>query len=291
MTLSDHDTQWVQALADHEIHQLSPVGDPYVLGRWHPGRVKLRGYDREVRAALRALLGHQPAAKKFVIIARPRSGTTLIKRLMNQVPGVLCDAEKLSCAVFAPRRFVNNLARREGIEAYGVKILSYQLLEVHRMGARVPAFIQGLVEDGFTLIHLRRNSFDQSLSLATARATSAYHLPPGHNDAMQEIEIDADRFAVQFHRSEVMLEYEDLLFSHVPHLRLQYEEHLKNPQAHQACIDRICAEIGIASAPVHADLTPTSERTVITNLNAIREKAAAVADSFASGKEQEAPSP
>jgi LPS sulfotransferase NodH len=221
----------------------------------------------------RRLLQLPRAPKKFVIIARARSGTTLIKRLMNQVPGVQCDAEKLSCAVFAPRAFVNNIARRKNIDAYGVKILTHQMLEVHRMGAGVPLFLQSLLEDGFTLIHLRRDTFDQALSLVTAQETNAYHMLDGDGHGVREVEIDPEQFALQFHHSQVLLDYEDLLFSRLPHLRLEYEEYLKDADYHQACIDKICAEIGVPSAPVQADLTPTSRRTVITNLQALREQA------------------
>lgn len=286
MTVSDDYISWVQALAAHEIHDQPPVGRPYVLGRWHPSRVTLRGYNRELRGMLRRLLQLRPAPKKFVIIARARSGTTLIKRLMNQVPGVQCDAERLSCAVLAPRAFVNNLARRQDIDAYGVKILTHHMLEVHRMGSGVPVFLQALVEDGFTLIHLRRDTFDQVLSLETARETSSYHMLNADGHTVREVEIDPERFALQFHYSQILLDYEDLLFTYLPHLRLDYEEYLKDADCHQACIDKICVEIGVPSAPVQADLTPTSKRTVITNLQALREKAEMVSARLAYDHDQ-----
>lgn len=274
MTQEQERLQWQQALATHAIHDIEPVGTSYVLGCFDARRFTLRGYNRELRAGLRAMIRPTAAPKKFVIVARPRSGTTLLKRLMNQVPGVMCDAEKLSCAVIAPRRFVNNLAHRPGIEAYGVKILTYQLLEAQKITRTLPAFFEGLVQDGFTLIHLRRETFGQTLSLVTARATSAYHIPPGHSDAMQEVEIDVEMFARQCHRSKMMLEYEDLLFSRLPHISLQYEKDLKGEAAHQATIDRICDALSLASAAVHADLTPTSKRTVITNRDALQKRVA-----------------
>ena len=72
-----------------------------------------------------------------------------------------------------------------------------------------------------------------------------------------------------------MLDYEDLLFSGLPHIRLQYEEDLRGAAAHQATVDTICAALGIASAPVRADLTPTSNRTVISNRHALEQRVTA----------------
>mgnify|MGYP000492331937 CR=1 FL=1 len=68
-------------LSAHPVHAIPPVGDPYVLGRWHRDRVSARGYLLEARVALKALVV-RGRPERFLILARPRSGTTLLYRLL-----------------------------------------------------------------------------------------------------------------------------------------------------------------------------------------------------------------
>lgn len=263
-------TAWRQALAAHAVHTTPPVKDRYVWNRWHHARVSLRGYRREVRAHLGALVRPAAEPRKFLVVGLPRSGTTLLTRLINQVPDMRCDGEVLSRAVWAPHLFLNRLARNRGLTAYGSKLLTYQLFEV-QMLRDVPGFFQSLVADGYVLIHLRRDTFKQTVSLATARETSSYHITPQRDRGAFEVTLDQDAFLTQYRYSEMMLDYEDLLFSGLPHLRLQYEQDLTGPAAHQATVDRICAQLDMPTAPVQADTTPTSGRSVITNLDVLRE--------------------
>lgn len=63
-----------------------------------------------------------------------------------------------------------------------------------------------------------------------------------------------------------MLDYEDLLFSHLPHLVVQCENDLLRAETHQHCVDQICSALGLVSGPVTADLARQAIRTEVTNL-------------------------
>ena len=97
-------------LSDHRVHAIPPVGDPYVLGRWHKGRNSLRGYAREaiVKARL-AIRAQYDMPEKFVIFGRPRSGSTLLSRLLGQVHGLRCTGEMLNYAMVDPRGYLDGL--------------------------------------------------------------------------------------------------------------------------------------------------------------------------------------
>ena len=56
-------------LSAHPVHAIPPVGDPYVLGRWHRDRVSARGYLLEARVALKALVV-RGRPERFLILAR-----------------------------------------------------------------------------------------------------------------------------------------------------------------------------------------------------------------------------
>jgi hypothetical protein len=163
-------------LQSHPVHAIAPVGDPYVLGLWHKDRASWRGYAYEARVAAKALL-RQGDPAKFLMLGRPRSGTTLLYRLLRQVPGLHCDGEVLHHAVLAPRAFLNRLAAIKQARAWGGKLLSYQMFEVQRIRDHA-GFLEGLVEDGFLLIHIRRDTYAQCLSLSTAQAGLGGVLPP-----------------------------------------------------------------------------------------------------------------
>lgn len=263
---------WLQALARHPVHDIPPVGDPYVLGRWHKDRASIRGYLFEARVWAKSML-RQSRPKRFLIVGRPRSGTTLLRGLLRQVEGMHCDGEMLHHAVLAPHAFLNRLAGIKQTRAYGSKLLSYQIFEVQKI-ADPAAFLEGLVADDYTLIHARRETFDQALSLSVAQSGLGYHLRPGADMDTRSVTLDTDRFAAQMRHHAAMLSYEDLLFSEVPHLRVQYEDDLRVDTSHQATVDRICAALDVPSGPVMAQTSRVSDRREITNIEALRAIAA-----------------
>lgn len=275
MTQDCADTaEWRAALAAHPVHNIPPVGDPYVLGRWHKDRASWRGYAFEARVALKALMVRN-TPQKFLMVGRPRSGTSLLRELLNQVAGLHCDGEVLHHAVRAPKRFLNQLAGIKSAQVFGSKILSYQMFEV-QMIAEPARFLEELVQDGYRLVHVRRDTFDQVLSLSTAQAGHGYHIRKSDTektDARRVVELDSDLFEQRLRHHTAMLAYEDLLFSRLPHLRIQYEDDLKHPQAHQPTVDRICAALGHPTGPVEASLSRTSERTEIANIDELRTSA------------------
>ena len=265
---------WRMALAGHPVHDIPPVGDPYVFGCWHKDRFNWRGYAFEARVNAKALWVRN-SPKKFLMVGRPRSGTSLLKGLLNQVDSIHCDGEVLHHAVMNPRRFLNRLAGIKSTPVYGSKILTYQFFEV-QMISDPAAFLEALLVDGYTLVHVRRATFDQALSLSVAQAGHGYHIKTGATGSVQEVTVDEDRFANQLRHHAAMLNYETLLFSKLPHLRVQYEDDLKRVATHQATIDRICAALGVAPSPVMAELERTSERRQITNLDSLRSRAESI---------------
>ena len=71
-----------QAVFDRVL-AMPPVDTTYVAGRWHHDRVALGGYVIEARILLKSLTVPRNRNKRFLIIGRARSGTTLLTRLLN----------------------------------------------------------------------------------------------------------------------------------------------------------------------------------------------------------------
>lgn len=60
----------------------------------HRDRLKLRRLRLEAKVWAQSFVRHD-TPKPFVIYGRPRSGTTLLVRLLDQVPAIRCDEELL----------------------------------------------------------------------------------------------------------------------------------------------------------------------------------------------------
>lgn len=242
-------------LSLHPIHSIPPVGDPYVLGRWHKGQITLRGVAREAVVKLRlSMRGAVDDPDKFLIFGRPRSGSTLLARLLGQVHGLRCTGEMLNYVMREPQAYLDGLARLSGAAVFGSKVLSYQLLEIQRLDPW--RFFNEMAGAGYTLIHLRRNTFDQALSLSLAQATGHYHRMNGDRKVPMPAQIDIPQadFAAQYRWNAAMLDYEDALMSRLPHVTINYETDLAQARMHQPAIDMICGRLGLPPSTVKADM-------------------------------------
>jgi hypothetical protein len=243
-------------LADRVIAQHPAIGteprDAYRFGQ-HPHRLRLKGIAMEARVYCKALCrGQQP--KKFLIFGRPRSGTTLLRHLLGQVPDVICDGELMHDRILSPDLLARALPRRAGVGCYGFKLLSYQMTEVQKI-RRPFAFMENLQEQGYKVIHLTRQTGPQTLSLVTAQTAGRYF--NAGNQMTTEIKLDPDRVLAQIQWNERMLQFERDLMGYIDHLPVVYERDLMDQTQHQAITDRICAVLGHPSDSVQAQMTRT----------------------------------
>ena len=253
-----------------------PRTDIYGRIKVHPDRFRLRNLPMEAKVLVKSVLRHD-APKPFVIYGRPRSGTTLLVKLLDQVPRIRCDGELLHYFLVDPTGFLARLPRRAGpdVAAYGVKLISYHLLEVQRI-RRPLAFFDRIGARGYAVLHLTRNTWDQTLSLVKAQESHVYFTDATKLDALR---IDPEMFLRSLRWNEDMLAYERRVMAHVPHLHVDYDADLRTPDGHQPCIDRISAFLGTGSAPVAAKTRRTGGQGGLQKVSNMDELAARVRDS------------
>ena len=266
-------------LTRHPAHNIPSCGTEYVFGRVHPDRLSATGYRMELGKGLRAIYarmkGKTGAKHRFVVIARPRSGTTLLVTLLHQIPDLRCDGEMLHHAVLRPTGLLRSLARTCQQSAYGCKVLSYQMLDVQRMADPL-AFCQSVQAAGFHIVHLTRDTFGQCLSLSKAQHTGFYHQKSETpvSTLPSEMTLDEDVFRQQVHWNLTMLDYENKLLAALPHLSLHYDTDLTTPEAQQRSTDKICDRIGHSSGLVQArtkKVDTMSGGTRITNRDRLKD--------------------
>ncbi len=196
-----------------------PVDTKLRFGVWHRDRLTWRGIWLEAKVLGKSWVVHRNRnVKKFLIIGRARSGTTLLTDLLNAHPDVTCDREMLHRSVISPATYLDNLAQKSCTSAYGAKLLSYQMAQVQRL--RYPEhFLAGLHDRGFRLIHLKRNTFDQTLSLMMAQKSGKYH--SRENNIKKDLAyLDPQDFYQRLEWSAMLLEYEKHVLRKLPHISI-----------------------------------------------------------------------
>jgi LPS sulfotransferase NodH len=241
----------------------------------HPHRLTARALPMEAKVWAKSLLRNDDP-KPFLIYGRPRSGTTLLVRLLDQVPAVRCDGELLHNFLVSPVRFLRRLPRRAGpdVQAYGVKLISYQLMEVQRI-RRPLAFFDKVAGYGYGVVHLTRDTWDQTLSLAKAQASGLYFTNKARS-APRTLRLDPDRFLALLRWNEAMLAYEKAVMAHVEHFQVCYEHGLSKAPHHQPTIDELCAYLGIPSAEVGVNMRRTGGKTGLQKVENLEDLAAHV---------------
>lgn len=249
------------------VRQAAPVDTSYIAGRWHRDRLTHRGVWVEARVLGASLLApRNREVRKFLIIGRARSGTTLLTQLFNAHADITCDREVLAKSVLNPVGYLERLAAKSTTPAYGAKLLSYQMAQVQRFRDPV-GFLHRLSDRGFRFIHLTRHTFAQTLSLSTAQSRQVFHRREA-GPAVARFVVDIDDFLRRLEWSDMLLEYERYCLSDLPHAALSYEEDLLPAERHQATTDRLFDWIGVPHAPVAANLRkllPDDPRALIEN--------------------------
>ena len=255
------------------IHAMPPVDTKLVAGRWHRDRAAVEGFLIEARVFLKNKIVPYNDNKRFLLLGRARSGTTLLTRLLNDHSHIHCDGEILKYNMLSPRRHFERLAGKSASSVYGAKILSYQMVQVHRM-YNPKKFLDYLVAQGVHLIHLERNTFLQTLSLAVAQRRRQYHVHKGAEALNQKIYFEPQDFLRRLLWSEALLSYEKAALLGLPHMRVLHERDLVDRVSQQDTLDRICTLLEVPAEPMNSPIKkvlPNAPEDIIENYGEIHE--------------------
>jgi hypothetical protein len=156
--------------------------------------------------------------------------------------------------VLSPVNFLNRRANWTSESTYGCKVLSYQLIEVQKIG-RPDIFFSELQKSGFTIIHLTRQTLSQCLSITIASENQLYHRRKITDEKNKAVEINIEHFTRRLMWNIKLLEYEKYIMKDIPHLSISYEKDLLSEECQQPCIDKVAKHLGVESGPVKARLS------------------------------------
>ncbi len=204
---------------------------------------------------------------KFIIFGQGRSGSTLLKQLLNSHPEINCEGELLSL----DDRYINNSLMLKLVHhmpflffnyrkwisknpVYGFTLLFYQYYPQKYM-------LNKLVEQGWKIILItRRDSLHQSLSHLVAKQTSVWHRRSDEKEKPAKVTIDPEEFQ---HWISVLIKRDTIisdLFKGLDHFEVVYENDLSQESLWPESMSRVFDYLGTDNAPVKANLKKTYAR-------------------------------
>jgi len=224
---------------------------------------------------VQALMGHQLTSDdlpqpRFILFGRGRSGTTALLSMLADLPSLHCEGEILHDYVRWPHRHVLGRCSLSRPKGYGCKVLSYQVRDVQTELESPRDFIRDLYNEGFSILYLRRtNLLRHALSNIRARREQ-FHKKKGDSGATEAraLRVDPEHVLDWMQSSDALRDYEKQLLEGVPHLSLTYEQHIRDPETHQATIDEICSFLEVESIPIESSyekIAPPSLQEGVAN--------------------------
>lgn len=267
-------------------------GEVSPMYKWPHYRVKhLR---RDARFYLANVLPAKDV-RRFCILTTFRTGSEVLVELLNSHPQIRCEGEIMNGRPMFPYLFARGKARAanyRGLDAYGFKLLSIQLMDFFNPPDR--DFARRLASDGFFFVHLRRrNVLRQAISYFRAAATGDWHPhdlagagpPASQMDGPAEpnedvrtrgrLELDVSQLIFEMRLIDIQNGALEWMIEGLPQRSLWYEDHLERPELHQSTIDELCRDLSVDPAPVRASLKKIAPKRLddeIANIDEVREQ-------------------
>ena len=219
--------------------------------------------------------------KKFIIFGQSRSGSTLLKVLLNSHPGIHCEGELFNpddgyvsnpWALRIIRRFPETYINYRKLicknEIYGFTLFQYHLRNIEW-------YLNKFEEKGWLLIYIeRKNIFLQVLSDLIALKTGYWHrrkkdLPPDYR-----VKIEPGKVMQGLQKRMRWHQFEDGLLKKVPHVKVIYEEDLQDNGIWDESLQKDFNFLGVKPCHVESNLLKTDPRPlheIIENYNELAE--------------------
>lgn len=207
---------------------------------------------------------------KFIIFSQSRSGSTLLRELINSHPSFNCEGEliafsdgyikNLSFLRFNrlfPYPFIYYRKSLSKAEFYGftlfiyhVKYLKYQLYLLNRLGWKI--------------IYLcRKDVVSQTISNVLAGQTNKFH-NRGETGGMESLnenfKIPEKDFLIQVNDRIRWHRNEEIILKNVDYIPVIYEDDLQSKDNWQAALNRIFHFLGADEYPVNSNLKKTYQK-------------------------------
>ena len=219
---------------------------------------------------LAAPVGARRRLSRFVIVSGPRTGSELLRELLDSLPDVRCEGELLQRPKRWPVAYLDGRAALggSGRRAWGCKVLDSHLHEgmanSRPDGERALA---ELCEAGWTIVNLRRRDLlAQALSFLHAMQGQWHFRAPS---GFTPFEADPAAVIALLYVLDGNARWLDERLAQVPHTIVSYEDDLRPPEQREATLRRLADLLGVRSAGATTNLqagAPARPRDRVTNM-------------------------
>lgn len=216
-----------------------------------------------------APLARRPV-RRFVIVCGQRTGSELLRELLDSLADVQCEGELLRTPRRWPMAYLNGRAALGGLghRAWGCKVIDDHLREA-QAGGRPPGeqLLRHLVDDGWTIVNLRRTDvLAQALSFLHALQGQWHFWGPSR---FEPFEADTAALIAVLYTLDANAGWLDDRLAEVPHTVVRYEDDLRSPERQAATLARLAGLLGVPDTGASSDLravAPARPEDRITNL-------------------------
>ncbi|MGR3303164.1 MAG: hypothetical protein ACUZ8I_11750 [Candidatus Scalindua sp.] len=211
---------------------------------------------------------------KFLVFAQGRTGSDLLRSLLNSNPMIFCDGEILEEKVFFPMAYIKAKCASSRKNTYGFKLKIYQLTGNQHI-LQPEKFVSNLYNQNWKIIYLnRRNLLRQVVSGYVAQKRKSFHHRQGDSKIkFEKIHINYDVLINDLQERECFLMQEKEVLKHVPHITINYEDHLMHYDNQQNTLNRVFDFLNVPSVSVKTNLvkiTSSNLSNVILNYNEVK---------------------
>lgn len=204
---------------------------------------------------------------KFIIFGQGRSGSDLLRSLLNSHPQVFCDVELFNPKTYQTqkpfKRFliktfpfwhVQNTRKQYQDKIFGFKLFFWHVTDVGQL-------INKLYKNGWKIIHIRRkNVLKQVFSAEIGKITQTYHRTNDNPLPHETYHINPERLANAIYRRVSMLQKEIEVVSEIEHFKVVYEVDLINENIWNNTTKGIFQFLGAEHFEVKSQLLITDPR-------------------------------
>jgi len=209
---------------------------------------------------------------KFIILFYGRSGSGLLRMLINCHPEIYCDAEiYLHRKALFPKRYLQNRSKIYGKKFYGHKAKLFQLEHQYRDADK----IRENYLTGVKIIFLKRDNYiRQTISALIGLQRGKWHDKKENVLSGQKFKINPVMRINSVKRVETYHKRKKKLLKGLDYLTITYEEDLLSEEYHQPTADKVFKHLGIRSVPVRTPYyktTPENLEKVLDNYEEVIE--------------------
>ncbi len=204
----------------------------------------------------------------FVIFGQGRSGSNLLRTLLNSHPMIQCDNELFNPGRLAqkskfdrfvirtfPINYIHNMQKRADAEIYGFKLFPFH----HKNAGGI---VKKLYLQGWKIIHIeRRNILKQIFSGIIGSITQKFIRRDENSSPDQIYQIAFEEVIYEYNRRKTLLTTEFEVLSGIGnYCSVIYEDELRDPKKWNETIGRVFHFIGIEPVVVKSSILITDPR-------------------------------